>query len=274
MCSDATQTNPLGKTVKYPNKYDPKLLYSILRQEARNKLGLTESLPFMGQDVWNAYEVSWLDAKGMPRVVIAQFTIPCTSPYIIESKSFKLYLNSFNQQIFQDQNEVLTIMKKDLSEKADAAIEIQFYSPDKLSELGFCQPSGECLDELDVTTNHYQRSPELLTTNSTQVAKTVYSHLFRSNCPITNQPDWASVFINYQGNEIEPHGLLQYLISYRNEHDFHENCVEQIFVDLLEVCQPDELSVQAFFLRRGGLDINPFRATTNIKPKYFRLSRQ
>jgi len=266
---------PLGRETAYVSQYDPELLFPIDRQDTRARLGLSKgALPFYGADLWTGYEVSWLDERGKPQVALAQFRIPCDSDCLVESKSFKLYLNSFNQTAFADMGEVEALMQKDLSHAAGGRLEVS------LELLGSAQlqvqkPEGECLDDLPVAIEHYQPFPHHLTASGPMVEQTLYSHLLKSNCPVTGQPDWATLQIAYRGPEIEREGLLRYIVSFREHQDFHENCVERIFVDIMERCAPDYLSVYARYTRRGGLDINPFRSTRGDDvPPFARLLRQ
>lgn len=274
MHTPSVESSPLGKETRYINQYNPGLLYPIPRQAAREQLGLTAaSLPFKGVDIWNAYEVSWLNARGKPLVRLAEFRVPADSASIIESKSFKLYLNSFNLTRFDNEAEVVARLQQDLSQAAGAAVVVQLYS---VEQGLYPQPlTGECLDDLDIEVQHYTPAPELLTSDPHQpVEETLVSHLLKSNCPVTGQPDWASVQIHYRGSKIDRAGLLAYLISYREKGDFHEACVEQIFCDLQKSCAPELLSVYARYVRRGGLDINPFRSTEQLVPDNLRLLRQ
>lgn len=271
--------NPLGQQTEYISEYAPHLLFPIARAESRKQLGISTDLPFFGVDIWTGYELSWLDKSGKPVVAVAEFSIPCDSEYIIESKSFKLYLNSFNQTRFNNLDDVRTTMIADLSRAAKAAVGVQI-SPlgnpvaiNYLSEIS--QPKTVVLDDLDVVIDTYHPAPELLAVGLDAVEETLVSHLLKTNCPVTGQPDWASVFIRYTGNKILHENLLRYLISFREHQDFHEHCVERIFCDLLRVCKPDTLSVYARYTRRGGLDINPFRSSdAKAGPDSIRLIRQ
>jgi 7-cyano-7-deazaguanine reductase len=264
----------LGKKTQYQGVYDPGILFPVARASSRKALGLSDPLGFDGVDLWNAYELSWLDGAGKPHVTIAQFTIPCQSPYIIESKSFKLYLNSFNQTIFNEIDEVRLQLIKDLSAVAGALVDVAFFSLD--SHFVIEPVEGECIDHLSVSVSEYdQPNPQLLAVNGGPIVeRKLYSHLLKSNCPITNQPDWATVMITYCGRPIDEKGLLKYIISYRNHNEFHEHCVERLFVDIKQHCAPERLSVYARYTRRGGLDINPFRSDDQTTPCNKRLSRQ
>lgn len=263
----------LGREVVYPDHYDPSLLFPIPRQAARDSLGLTaDTLPFIGHDRWHGYELSWLDARGKPRVATATFTVPCTSPHLIESKSFKLFLNSLNNARFNSDTAVLDCLRTDLSARAGADIEVAFGLP-PMTE----QTEGESLDDLDVEIDHYgpPRAEGLLSDPTDQVEEVLHSALLKSNCPVTGQPDWATVIIRYAGPRIDRNELLRYLVSFRNHAEFHEHCAERIYGDLMTHCQPRWLSVEARYTRRGGLDINPWRATPGVPaPVALRENRQ
>ncbi|WP_404417936.1 NADPH-dependent 7-cyano-7-deazaguanine reductase QueF [Marinospirillum sp.] len=274
MPTPSVETSPLGKETQYCNQYNPELLHPLPRLTGRKSLGLSEaSLPFQGVDIWNAYEISWLNSKGKPLVRLAEFRFPADSSHIIESKSFKLYLNSFNLTPFASEQQVREQMQQDLSQASGSQVAVVFFAVD--AGLAPQSLQGECLDDLDIDVNHYTPAPELLTTQAhQQVEETLVSHLLKSNCPVTGQPDWASVQIHYRGPKLDREGLLAYLISYREKGDFHEHCVEEIFLDLLRACQPEQLTVYARYLRRGGLDINPWRSTLSSSPANLRLLRQ
>lgn len=275
--SEHTSTNhgPLGQQTAYASSYDPGLLFPIARAETRASLGLNESaLPFYGTDLWTGYEVSWLDECGKPIVAVAQFRLPCTSPNLIESKSFKLYLNSYNQSRFAGQEQVRAQMIQDLSAAAGANVSVQL-EPVADAQLPIAEAGGECIDALPVTIEHYHPAPELLSTGAEWVEERLHSHLLKSNCPVTGQPDWATVEIHYRGPKIEREGLLKYVVSFREHQDFHEHCVERMFVDLQARCQPEFLTVFARYTRRGGLDINPWRSSApGPVPGFERLVRQ
>lgn len=270
---------PLGKNSENPNQYSPDLLFPISRDENRAKLGIqSQSLPFFGVDIWNAYELSWLNAKGKPQLAIATFMVPANSPNIIESKSWKLYLNSLNNHRFHSNDELIDTLKKDLSKAAGATVTVQLHSPESQSASGMKELSGKLLDRLDLEINPSQKpTSDLLSSDPSLglVEETLVTHLLRSNCPVTGQPDWASVLINYVGPTINEEGLLRYLIAFREHQEFHEHCVEKIFVDIKNKCRPSKLSVYARYTRRGGIDINPFRADYNAEwPDNKRHSRQ
>jgi len=270
---EQVKLSPLGQETAYVNEYDPALLYPIRRDLSWEARGVKRnSLPFRGVDIWNAYEVSWLDAGGKPVVRLAEFRIPASSPCIIESKSFKLYLNSFNLTRFPQESEVRERMQSDLSAAAGAPVQVRLISLTQNCEMS--QLKGRCLDELSLQVEHYTPAPELLQVSGGVVEETLVSHLLKSNCPVTGQPDWASIQVRYKGAQIDHKGLLAYLISYREHGDFHEQCVENIFMDIWQRCRPQKLSVYARYVRRGGLDINPYRSSINDEPQNLRLSRQ
>ena len=267
------EQSPLGSDTVYVNQYAPELLFPIQRDLNWQKRGIArDELPFYGEDIWNGYEISWLNLKGKPVVRIAAFVIPADSRNIIESKSFKLYLNSFNLSRFEDEEAVIVLMQKDLSEAAGGTVQVELFHPDRMPALGRFE--GKCLDELDISITHYQPEISLLMTGEHNVDEVLYSHLLKSNCPVTGQPDWASIQISYVGKEINQAGLLEYLVSYREHGDFHEQCVENIFMDIWQRCQPESLTVYARYVRRGGLDINPIRSSKAIAAVNLRLSRQ
>jgi 7-cyano-7-deazaguanine reductase len=257
---------PLGKAVEYVRQYDPKLLFPMPRAETRASLNLSENLPFRGSDQWTAYEISWLDNRGKPQVAMAEITVDANSPNIVESKSLKLYLNSYNQSVLASPQQFKKRLLLDLTEALGAEPEVKLLS---LSETHCAQVSncpGQCLDDLEVSVSDYSPKPELLAVDKSQSVdrELLYSHLLKTNCPVTGQPDWATLWVEYSGCKIYKEGLLAYLISFREHQDFHENCVERIYCDLQQRCQPDQLTVYARYTRRGGLDINPLR--TNAEP--------
>lgn len=257
--------NPLGKTTLYPLSYEPALLAAIERSDNRHTLGLqNDSLPFFGADIWNAYEISCLDTRGKPMAFIGRFVFPADSETLIESKSLKLYLNSLNQEKINEPDQLVEILAKDLSLAAGNQVAVSLYHPDEIIMPDL--PAGKCLDILEIETNTYNVSPGVLKTDGEVLfeeltEEVLYTNLFRSNCPITNQPDWATVTICYRGRKMPGEALLKYLVSYRQHNDYHENCVERIFCDLMAAFKPQALTVEANFLRRGGLDINPVRTT-------------
>ncbi|WP_024852135.1 NADPH-dependent 7-cyano-7-deazaguanine reductase QueF [Hydrogenovibrio kuenenii] len=264
----------LGQNTPYCQTYNPELLFPIPRQENRDELGFDlNSLPFVGLDIWTAYEISWLNAKGKPQVAIAEFAFSADAPNLIESKSFKLYLNSFNGSRFGSEQEVISLWEKDLSAASGGEVSVDIRPVDAEEYLG--KLPGDTLDDLDIEVDAYQVSPELLHCESDeQVSETLHSHLLKSNCLVTGQPDWGSVVIRYEGSKIERESLLKYLISFRNHNEFHEQCVERIFTDIQKHCMPEKLTVYARYLRRGGLDINPYRSNFEDEFDLTRLSRQ
>jgi 7-cyano-7-deazaguanine reductase len=264
----------LGKKTEYLETYTPQLLQGVPRSLNREEINLLETLPFTGTDRWTGYELSWLNPKGKPQVAILQCEVPATSTNLIESKSFKLYLNSFNQSQFESREQVQTVIGKDLSQCANAAVMVNLVSPKEFHSLIMSTLPAYSIDEQDIEINQYQLSPDLLTTETEWVEESLCSDLLKSNCLITNQPDWGSVFIRYKGQKINHESLLKYLISFRKHNEFHEQCVERIFCDIMQYCAPQNLTVYARYTRRGGLDINPFRSNfENIYPE-FRLARQ
>jgi 7-cyano-7-deazaguanine reductase len=270
-----SKTIPLGQQTEYVSQYDASLLFPIPRTKSREQLGITGDLPFYGRDIWTGYELSWLNDKGKPQVAVAEFSVPCDSPAIIESKSFKLYLNSFNQTRFSNLAAVQKYLERDLSAAAGAnvAVSLQLQADSVLLiDTTFV---GESLDELDIEVDSYHPNPDFLSVGTDEVQETLYSHLLKSNCPVTGQPDWASLIVEYRGKKIDREGLLRYIISFREHQDFHEHCVERIFMDISAGCKPEFLSVYARYTRRGGLDINPFRSSeSSAKPGVGRLLRQ
>lgn len=277
--SDAKELSglTLGKATAYASQYDPSLLQPVPRSLNRNDLDLGETLPFQGCDIWTLYELSWLNSKGLPQVAIGEVRIPATSANLIESKSFKLYLNSFNQSRFQDWQTVQTHLINDLSACAGETVEVRLFSLDHYTNQPIVSMQGECIDQQDIEIEHYQFDASLLeqATDAEIVTETLHSHLLKSNCLITNQPDWGSVEITYHGPKIQREALLRYIVSFREHNEFHEQCVERIFHDLYRYCQPKQLTVLARYTRRGGLDINPFRSTERPSPEHnLRMARQ
>ena len=271
------ETSRLGKPVAYSGRYDPGLLFPIARATQRAQLGLTDALPFLGVDIWNAFELGWLDARGKPRVALAEIRVPAESPNLIESKSLKLYLNSYMQTRVLDTDVLRTQVATDLSAAAQAPVTVVLATPTAKQSSLIENLAGEVIDDLPIEISYYgPPQPELLHVNPDAVVEEkLVSHLFKSNCPVTGQPDWASVQIHYVGPRLGRDGLLRYLVSYREHDDFHEHCVERIFVDILARCLPSRLSVYARYTRRGGLDINPFRATPGwMLPDNTRTARQ
>jgi 7-cyano-7-deazaguanine reductase len=254
--------SPLGKPTAYRDTYDPALLFPIPRDAQRTELGISGTLPFFGMDVWNAYEVSWLNMRGKPQVAVATLMVPADSPNIVESKSMKLYFNSLNQSKVAGPEALTELLRADLSAAFGANLALKLVLAADFGQLRMGEPEGLLLDRLDIEVDRYEPDTALLKVNSDEapVEETLVSHLLKSNCPVTNQPDWASVQIRYVGKPIHQEGLLKYLIGFRQHQGFHEHCVERIYMDLLRQCAPTKLMVSARYSRRGGIDINPWRA--------------
>lgn len=266
----------LGKSTNYCGLYSPEILFPIPRQEKRDEICVDSSnLPFQGLDIWTAFEVSWLNSKGKPIVAIAEFAFPADSPNIIESKSFKLYLNSFNSTRFSSDQEVVKLWIQDLSNAcgAEVSVDLRFLT---FEETLLAQLPGDNLDELDIEVTDYSLNRDYLRTDLSGelVSETLNSHLLKSNCLVTGQPDWGSVVIRYEGKQISHEGLLKYLISFREHNEFHEQCVERIFTDIISKCAPEKLTVYARYVRRGGLDINPYRSNFEDEFDISRTLRQ
>ncbi len=276
MIDDSLKSAPLGKNSDYISSYDASLIFPISRKGKRDEIGVCDPLPFAGFDTWNAFELSWLNKKGKPEVRIAQFDIACDSKSIIESKSFKLYLNSFNNTKFTNEKEVEDLLQKDIAKGVNGQVRVKLISVDDASQYNLCVFGGESLDELDVVCDQYTISDAFLSSEqSTLVEESLYSNLLKSNCLVTGQPDWGSIEIEYKGPKINREGLLKYIVSFRNHNEFHEQCVERVFMDIMKKCCPTELTVHARYTRRGGLDINPVRSTKKINPmKNTRMPRQ
>ncbi len=252
----------LGQAVAYRDTYAPELLFPIARQLKRDELGIrADALPFVGEDLWNAYEISWLDPRGKPVVALGEFRVPANSPRLIESKSLKLYLNSFNQQRMGSADEVRARIADDLSAAAGAAVGVVLVPLGARPQRSSGYPQGECVDDLEIAIDTYQPAPEALRAQGAEVEETLYSHLLKSNCLVTGQPDWGMLVVRYRGPAIDREGLLRYVVSFRAHNEFHEQCVERVFSDIMAHCRPRELAVWARYTRRGGLDINPFRAS-------------
>jgi len=256
------QALPLGRQVAYPRAYDPTLLYPIPRALGRAQIGIGDAVPFIGLDRWYGYELSWLDARGKPVVATLTLEVPATTPQLVESKSLKLYLNSFNATRFDDAGAVLARISEDLSRAAGGAVAARFGIP-----AAQAHDDASCIDDLDVTVDAYgPPDARLLSAQADEAEETLLSHLLKPNCPVTGQPDWASLRIAYRGPRIDRAGLLRYIASFRDHCEFHEQCVERVFVDVLARCRPRSLSVEARYTRRGGLDINPWRGTPDRAP--------
>jgi len=275
---NSPEKSALGKSTNYAVQYDPSLLFSFPRTKKRTEIGITSTLPFFGVDIWNAYEISWLNLRGKPQVAMASFMIPADSPNIIESKSFKLYLNSFNQTRLDSVDAFLALLKQDLSAGFGAPVQIDLILSEKFSTLRFGELDGLLLDRLDIEVDQFEPDVSLLTceVDVPPVEEKLVSHLLKSNCLITGQPDWASIQIHYVGAPVNQAGLLKYLVGFRNHNEFGEQCVERIFMDILKSCHPQKLAVYARYTRRGGLDINPWRSNFTSKqfPSNLRNARQ
>ena len=273
----AAEHSPLGKSSEYISTYTPSLLFPIPRAAKWAELGLSaETLPYKGVDFWNCFELSWLLPSGKPVVAIGEFSIAADSPNIIESKSFKLYLNSLNQTAFADTQSLEATLRTDLSSAAGKPVSVRIRSLADIEAEGVMALPGVCIDGLDINVSSYEHPrPELLRCDDSRVVEeSVHSHLLKSNCPVTSQPDWGSVVVEYRGAALDHASLLEYIVSFRQHSDFHEQCVERIFLDLQRLLKPEKLTVYARYVRRGGLDINPYRSTENTQFLNVRLARQ
>ena len=274
MSLNTPEQSQLGKTSAYADRYDPSLLFPLPREPKRREIGITGSVPFLGADLWTAYELSWLNPRGKPQVALAHITIPCESTHIVESKSFKLYLNSFNNTVFESADAVRERIRADIGAAiwhggpVMAGVGVKLLLPEAFGAEAVQELPGLCIDRLDVECTQYQPAPELLSAalHEQPVNETLTSHLLKSNCLVTGQPDWGSVQISYTGPQIDQAGLLQYIVSFRNHNEFHEQCVERIYMDVMARCKPTKLMVYARYTRRGGLDINPWRTSHPQQP--------
>jgi 7-cyano-7-deazaguanine reductase len=278
------EDSQLGKSSAYEDRYNPGLLFPLPRATKRAEVGITGSLPFLGADLWTAFELSWLNPKGKPQVALAHITVPAETPNIIESKSFKLYLNSFNNSVFADMDAVRHTLRTDLTEAVwraapavGASLGVKLLGPEWFDREPVHELDGVNLDRLDTECTRYQPAPDLLSAafDEQPVTETLTSHLLKSNCLVTGQPDWGSVQITYTGPQIEQEGLLQYIVSFRNHNEFHEQCVERMYMDIMARCKPTKLTVYARYTRRGGLDISPWRTShPQALPPHIRTARQ
>jgi 7-cyano-7-deazaguanine reductase len=271
------QNSPLGKPAAYREQYDAGLLFPIERRHARAAIGMPATLPFFGVDIWNAYELSWLNPRGKPQIALATFLVPADSPNIVESKSFKLYLGSFAQSSVASIDDLRDTIARDVSAVCGAAVTVRLTLPFEFGKQQLDELEGLSLDRLDLYTDVYAPDPTLLSAAFDQapVDETLVSNLLKTNCPVTGQPDWGSVQIRYVGAPIDQAGLLRYIISYRLHTGFHEQCVERMFLDIARQCQPVKLAIYTRYTRRGGLDINPFRTNFNLPlPDNARTARQ
>ena len=266
---------PLGHATGYPDTYDPGQLFTVARAPQRAALGLGSALPFTGSDVWTAYELTWLGPRGKPAIAIATLDVPAGSPALVESKSMKLYLGSFAQSVYASPDDVAAIVGRDVAAAVGTPVRVTLRTPDAFAAERVALLSGESIDGLDAACRHDDVDPDALASGGTAVDEALTTDLFRSVCPVTGQPDIASVRIAYRGPRIDRAGLLRYLVSYRRHPGFHEHCVERIFVDVIARCAPAVLTVQARFTRRGGIDINPFRTSASLAtPPNVRTPRQ
>ncbi|PLR32839.1 NADPH-dependent 7-cyano-7-deazaguanine reductase QueF [Chimaeribacter californicus] len=273
----ALQKLTLGKPTAYQDHYDATLLQAVPRSMNREPLGLyPDNLPFHGADIWTLYELSWLNAKGLPQVAVGDVRLNAASLNLVESKSFKLYLNSFNQTRFASWDEVQATLQRDLTACAQGDVQVTLFRLNEVEGEPISRFEGECIDDQEIEIDNYQFSTDVLAqaTCGEPVEETLVSHLLKSNCLITHQPDWGSVQIHYRGNRIDREALLRYLVSFRHHNEFHEQCVERIFNDLMRFFCPEKLAVYARYTRRGGLDINPWRANFDFAPAAGRLVRQ
>jgi 7-cyano-7-deazaguanine reductase len=267
--------NPLGEPTDYPDEYSPQVLFAVSRIEARKALGLGVELPFQGEDVWNAWELSWLESSGKPVVATAVITVPADSANIVESKSLKLYLNSLAMSRYASNDEVGEIIRRDLSGITESEVVVSITSATESSAAQISNLPGTCIDYFDVQIDASGVDAETLkNSGEDSIEEELHSHLLRSNCPVTNQPDMGSVLIRYRGPAIDRESLLRYIVSFRQHNDFHEACVERMFLDIKARCSADKLTVYARYNRRGGLDINPFRSDFETTAVNLRLWRQ
>ncbi|MFW2358005.1 NADPH-dependent 7-cyano-7-deazaguanine reductase QueF [Hydrogenophaga sp.] len=283
MTHNTPEQSQLGQTSAYVDQYDAALLFPLPRETKRREIGITGSVPFLGADLWTAFELSWLNPRGKPQVALAHITVPCESTHIVESKSFKLYLNSFNNTAFASADAVRDRIRADVSAaiwhggSVQSSAGVKLLLPEQLEREKVQELDGLSVDRLDVECTRYQPAPELLTAafDEKPVEEILVSHLLKSNCLVTGQPDWGSVQISYSGPQIDQAGLLQYIVSFRNHNEFHEQCVERIYMDVLARCKPTKLAVYARYTRRGGLDINPWRTShPQSPPANVRTARQ
>lgn len=271
----APKHSPLGRQVAAARKYDPSLLFAMPRTEGRARLGLGEALPFFGCDVWNAYELSWLDVRGKPHVALGRFVVPADSTSIVESKSLKLYLNSFAQTRFGSAADVREAIARDLAAAFGGEVAVTLRGHDNAAREGLAPLAGDCIDEIDVAIERYTPDASSLDASGPTVEEALVSNLLKSNCPVTGQPDWGSVQVRYRGARIDRAGLLRYIVSFREHEGFHEHCVERMFVDIQSRCAPEYLAVYARYTRRGGIDINPIRTShPAAAPENVRTPRQ
>ena len=267
-----TDETPLGKSTGYAEQYDPERLFAIARAESRTALALGNNLPFNGCDIWTAWELTWLNAAGVPQVASAEIQVPAYSPCLIESKSLKLYLGSFAMTKIENRDKLQQMIETDLNACTGSDVELHIH--DTGTETDIEEFAGDCIDATDTQCDVFDVDDSFLQTSDELVTATLNSHVLRSLCPVTNQPDLGSVMISYKGPQIDRAGLLRYIVSYRQHNDFHEVCVERMFMDIKQRCNPEQLTVYARYQRRGGIDINPFRSNFEAPPGRMRLRRQ
>ncbi len=267
-------TTPLGQVTDYVQEYSPEVLFAVPRSEARHPLGLDGDLPFHGKDLWNAWELTWLDDNGKPMVATATFAFDATSPNIVESKSLKLYLGSMAMSRFATGHALVNTLRKDLANFSGADVEVSLNQGTTSQMAKIDQLPGQCVDDLAISNTATQVDPKLLSLGDDVVSGTLHSHLLRSLCPVTAQPDIGSVVVKYLGPRIDPAAFLEYVVSFRQHQDFHEACIERMFLDIKERCQPESLTVSAHYTRRGGIDINPIRSDGDDEPENLRVWRQ
>ena len=273
--TDKPGPSPLGRATDYPDRYDARLLFPLVRATLREGLGIRGAPPFRGFDFWTAYEISWLDARGKPQLAIGELRVPADSPSLVESKSLKLYLGSYAQESMSGIDAVAKRIAADVTSACGAEVEVGLTPGSRFARFAAADLPGESLDAAPVAIEAYEPDPGALAARGAKVEETLRSALFRSNCPVTGQPDYADIMLRYRGARIDRPGLLRYLVSYRKHAAFQETCVERIFVDVLECCKPQALSVYARFVRRGGIDINPFRSNfESMPPQVLRTPRQ
>jgi 7-cyano-7-deazaguanine reductase len=267
---------PLGRPAFASTSYDPDQLRPIPRKIGREDIGISTDnhLPFLGEDVWNCWELSWLDSKGKPVIAVAEIRIPATTPNMVESKSLKLYLNSFSMTRINSPETLRQTLARDISRIVKGTVSVKMILPEAFGQLRIMEPEGICIDRQDITIAEYTIHPNLLNVENHSVSETLFSRLIRTKCPVTGQPDWATVCVTYTGPHIRPDSLLRYFVSFRQHQGFHESCVETIFFHILQKCRPQSLSLWARFTRRGGIDINPFRSTETGSSPNFRDPRQ
>ena len=266
---------PLGTQSDYPDTYSPELLFPIPRAESREILGLGDSLPFQGIDIWNAWELTWLANNGHPGVATVEIRVPADSPNMIESKSLKLYLNSFSMSRYDSVGEVRAAILNDLSQCTGTDVEVSLQVVDRNQGARSETLPGDCIDNPEIECAAWDIDADLLRSDPGEIInESLHSHILRSLCPVTSQPDSGAVVISYAGPKIDRASLLRYIVSFRKHNDFHEACVERMFLDIKDRCGAGKLSVYARYQRRGGIDINPFRSNFQTAVPNIRLWQQ